>query len=95
MSIKTVLAFLNSEMFQYLYSVLFSEIKILKGNLCELPFPKITAKQDLLLSDYVQKVIDGNNQYVDIIQDEIFAIYGITMEQKKHIKEKLNGTFNK
>ncbi len=95
MSIKTVLAFLNSEMFQYLYSVLFSEIKILKGNLCELPFPKITAKQDLLLSDYVQKVIDGNNHYVDIIQDEIFAIYGITMEQKKHIKEKLNGTFNK
>ena len=90
MSIKTVLAFLNSEMFQYLYSVLFSEIKILKGNLCELPFPQITEEQDLLLSNYVQKVIDGNNQYVDMIQDQIFAIYGVTIEQKKYIKAKIN-----
>lgn len=89
MSIKTVLAFLNSEMFQYLYSVLFSEIKILKGNLCELPFPKITAEQDLLLSDYVQKILDGNKQYEYIIQEKIFDIYGITSKQKKYIKEKL------
>lgn len=95
MSIKTVLAFLNSEMFQYLYSVLFSEIKILKGNLCELPFPQITEEQDSLLSDYVQKIIDGNSQYVEMLQEEVFAIFGITAEQKKHIKEKLNGTFNK
>lgn len=95
MSIKTVLAFLNSEMFQYLYNVLFSEIKILKGNLCELPFPKITEEQDILLSNYVQKIIDGNNQYIDMIQEEIFTIYGISEEQRKHIKEKLNGTFNK
>lgn len=95
MSIKTVLAFLNSEMFQYLYNVLFSEIKILKGNLCELPFPQITKEQDFLLSDYVQKVIDGENQYIEMIQNSIFAIYEITTEQKKYIKEKLNGTFNK
>lgn len=95
MSTKTVLAFLNSEMFQYLYNVLFFEIKILKGNLCELPFPKITKEQDCLLSDYVQKVIDGENQYIEIIQDTIFAIYEITTEQKRYIKEKLNGTFNK
>ncbi len=95
MSIKTVLAFLNSDMLQYLYSVLFSEIKILKGNLCELPFPQITKKQDFELSSNVQKVIDGNNQYVESIQDEIFSIYGITNEQKKYIKEKLNGIFNK
>lgn len=95
MSIKTVLAFLNSELFQYLYDVLFSEIKILKGNLCELPFPIINKEQDFLLSDYVQKVIDGENQYIELIQEEIFTIYKITTEQKKYIKEKLNGTFNR
>lgn len=95
MSIKTVLAFLNSEMFQYLYRVLFSEIKILKGNLCELPFPQITENQNLLLSNYVQKVIDGNPQYTNIIQNEIFSIFDITKHQQQYIKEKLNGKFDK
>lgn len=95
MSIKTVLAFLNSELFQYLYEVLFSEIKILKGNLCELPFPKITKEQDVLLTSYVQRILDGESQYIDIVQNEIFNIYEITTEQKRYIREKLNGTFNK
>ena len=95
MSTKTVLAFLNSEMFQYLYKVLFSEIKVLKGNLCELPFPQITIEQDLLLSNYVQEFLNGNTKYIDLIQDIVFDIYKITNEQKKYIKEKLNGMFNK
>lgn len=95
MSIKTVLAFLNSDMFQYLYKVLFAEIKILKGNLCELPFPKITNEQDLLLSNYVQEVLKGNVKYKDLIQDIVYDIFEITIEQKKHIKERLSGTFNK
>ena len=90
MSIKTVLGFLNSEMFQYLYSVLFSEIKILKGNLCELPFPGINKEQDLLLSDYVEKIINGNSRYVDILQKEIFAIYGLTPKEEEHIIEQNN-----
>lgn len=46
MSVKTVLAFLNSELYQYMYIVLFSEIKVLKGNLIELPFPQISSEMD-------------------------------------------------
>lgn len=46
MSTKTVLAFLNTELYQYLYRVLFAEIKILKGNLLQLPFPLLSEKQE-------------------------------------------------
>ena len=60
MSVKTVLAFLNSELYQYMYIVLFSEIKVLKGNLIELPFPQISSKMDKILTGLIQDIIDGD-----------------------------------
>ena len=60
MSIKTVLAFLNSELFKFLYKSLFGEIKILKGNLMELPFPEITPEMDKKLANLVDEVLQGN-----------------------------------
>ena len=94
MSIKTVLAFLNSELYQYLYCVLFSEIKILKGNLIELPFPDISATQNLEISAYVDKVLAGEKEYISTIQTAIYEIFGLTSEHITHIREKLNGTLN-
>lgn len=94
MSIKTVMAFLNSELYQYLYLVLFSEIKILKGNLLELPFANISPEKDEELSFYVDKIILGDEFYHNDIQNVIYDIFKISKTQRKHIKEKLNGTFN-
>lgn len=64
MSIKTVLAFLNSDLYGFLYKSLFGEIKILKGNLMELPFPEITEKEDELLKDLVNKVLIGDRSRI-------------------------------
>lgn len=94
MSVKTVLAFLNSELYQYMYIVLFSEIKVLKGNLIELPFPKISGEMDKILTGLIQDIIDGDDNKTNLIQDEIYKIYNISIEQKNHIKEFLYGTFN-
>lgn len=67
MSVKTVLAFLNSDLYGFLYKSLFGEIKILKGNLMELPFPEITEKEDELLQSLVNKVLAGDrSQIVEI-----------------------------
>ncbi len=93
MSVKTVLAFLNSELYQYLYYVLFSEIKILKGNLAQLPFPHISAAQNLEITAYVDKVLAGDEEYVSAIQKAIYQIFDLTQEQIAHVREKLNGTF--
>ena len=41
MSVKTVMAFLNSELYSYFYRKLFGEVKVLKGNLINLPFARI------------------------------------------------------
>ncbi len=95
MSIKTVLGFLNSEIYQYLYCTLFSEIKILKGNLIELPFIDITQSQDITLSSYVQDILDGDDNAIIKLQEEIYKLFDITDLQIKHIREKISGTFNK
>lgn len=95
MSIKTVLGFLNSELYQYLYFTLFSEIKVLKGNLIELPFIDITQEQDNLISTYVQNILDGKDEYTLKVQEEIFKLFEIDDLQIKYIREKINGTFNK
>ena len=75
MSVKTVMAFLNSELFGFLYKSLFGEIKILKGNLMELPFPEISAETDEKLTELVDKVLKGDKEAVQLIDSEIFKVF--------------------
>lgn len=67
MSIKTVLAFLNSTLYQFIYEKLFGELKVLKGNLMELPFPKISSEINLSLSLLVDDIIsEGKDKQLEI-----------------------------
>lgn len=85
MSIKSVMAFLNSELYQYLYVALFSEIKILKGNLMELPLPNLTKEQDELLTNMVDEVI-ANEKSKEQLDNIVCGLLNITEEQNRHIK---------
>ena len=91
MSIKTALGFLNSELFAYLHQNLFGEIKVLRGNLEQLPFPKITHSQDKKIASLVGKIIDGDNVCEVELQAKIYEIFGITDREQNHIKGVLNG----
>ena len=77
MSVKTVLAFLNSELFKFLYKSLFGEIKILKGNLLELPFPEISPETDKKLTELVDEVLNGNKEAVQHIDNEIYKVFAL------------------
>ena len=77
MSIKTVLAFLNSDIFKFLYKSLFGEIKILKGNLMELPFPEISPETDQKLTQLVDDVLKGNQNAIKTIDEIIFDVFEI------------------
>ena len=75
MTIKTVLAFLNSETFKFLYKSLFGEIKILKGNLMELPFPEISPETNENLTKLVDEVLKGNNKALNKIDVLIYNLF--------------------
>ena len=91
MSIKTVLAFLNSELFTYYYSKKFVDIKILKGNLMTLPFPKITAKQDADISEMVNRILGGEKTLIGAVDDYIYSLYGLSPNIVDKIKTEIYG----
>lgn len=94
MSIKTVLAFLNSELFSYYYSKKFSDIKILKGNLMTLPFPKVSYQQDADISGLVNRVLEGESHLSDTINDYIYSLYGFSPSIVKKIKTDIYGNID-
>lgn len=86
MSIKTVLAFLNSELFNFLYVKRFNDLKILKGNLSALPFPKISAETDKKLSALVDEALQGDTEAPKEIDNLIFSLYQLDTEEINIIK---------
>lgn len=94
MSIKTVLAFLNSELFSYYYSKKFTDIKILKGNLMTLPFPKVSNHQDSYISGLVDRVLEGELYLSDTINEYIYSLYGFSSAIVKKIKTDIYGSID-
>lgn len=91
MSTKAVMAFLNSSLYQFLYIKLFGEVKILKGNLMELPFPEITREENDELTALVDQVLSGDNSKQEVIEDYIFSIYGLTADQIAYVRRTVHG----
>ncbi|MDR0620239.1 MAG: N-6 DNA methylase [Bacteroidales bacterium] len=91
MSIYSVAAFLNSELYQYLYQKMFGEIKILKSSLIALPFIEITAEQDNELSRKVENIMkDRQNDFFEL-QKYIYNLFELSDYQINHIKKELYG----
>lgn len=81
-SVKTVMAFLNSTLFQYLYKKIFNELKILRGNLQELPFPKLNKAQ----KDNIEKLVDKyiltrEEKYLYEIDDIVYNIFALNNDE--------------
>ncbi len=86
MSIKTVLAFLNSELYQFLYLKMFGQIKILKGNLEELPFPKISKEKNACIEILVDEILQGKIESASKLEDEVYAVFQLSEAQIEHVK---------
>ncbi len=92
MSTKTVLAFLNSYVLQFYYMNRFDVLKVLKGNLMQLPFPEITTEQNLIIEKYVDQLIsDGCSNIVlrEELENIIFNLYNLTENEAFTIREKV------
>lgn len=89
MSIKTVLAFLNSELFTYLHQKMFGELKILKGNLVQLPFPEISPALDRKISSLTERVMAGSSDAEHQLQNEIYSLFNLSDGQIEHIRHVL------
>lgn len=75
----------------YYYAKRFTDIKILKGNLMKLPFPKVTKQQDKDLSELVDRVLNGDNESNEKIDKYIYSLYGFSPQIVNRIKKELYG----
>jgi len=91
MSINTVAAFLNSELYQFFYQKSFGGIKVLKSNLLLLPFMSLTKEQDSYISNLVNGLIDDKQDKNIELQQYIYKLFNITNEEVIYIKGELYG----
>lgn len=94
MNAKTVMAFLNSTLFQFMYIKLFGEVKILKGNLIELPFPEISEGDNMQLSAMVDDILAGDSAKQKDIDIYIYSFYGLTEKQITYVRSVVDGKAN-
>lgn len=86
MGIKTVMAFLNSSVFQFLHAKLFGEVKVLKGNLTELPFPHVPDAIDARLTRLADEVLAGDDAKRAEIDALVFELYGFGDDEIRRIR---------
>lgn len=89
MSIKTSMAFLNSNIFKYIYRKMFGEIKILKGNLEKLPFPVITSEENIELEHLCDQVLSGDDEKKDEINEKIYSIFELNKKEAEYVEKAL------
>jgi Type I restriction-modification system methyltransferase subunit len=90
MSMKSVLLFLNSELFQFAYMKRFGEIKILKGNLCELFFPIISKTEDSLIQKIVDRILYGDSSALEDSQGFVYDYYRVSQNKIDYIRRVIN-----
>ena len=91
-SVKTVLAFLNSSLYQMLFQKKFGALKILRGDIEKLPFPLISSNNNTDITAFVDVMLNprsSSNQKKEIftqLNDYIMDIFGLDEEQKDYIQ---------
>ena len=91
-SVKSVAALLNSTLYHYYYSLKFSDIKVLKGNLQELPFPKLSKKQDEDLCSLVSRIQHSsfNVDYQKQLDQKVYSLFSITPKEQSQILSRIS-----
>ncbi|MES2771827.1 MAG: TaqI-like C-terminal specificity domain-containing protein, partial [Pseudomonadota bacterium] len=86
MGIKTVLACLNSSIFQYIFKKRFATHKVLRGDLEKLPFPLIDPKVQRTIEHLVDSAAN-NPSAPKMLDDLIFSAFGLNENEIAVIKE--------
>lgn len=89
MSIKTVLAFLNSDVLRYYYQEMFKDVKILKGNLMQLPFPEISPEVAVEIDRLTDYILKGCDAFEKDLQALIYRCYKLSSEQIQLVNKAL------
>lgn len=78
---KSTCVLLNSALYRFYYVMNFKDIKVLKGNLCKIPFPSISSSDDERLTAMFE-----SGASMERIDDEVYSMFDITADEVAYIK---------
>jgi tRNA1(Val) A37 N6-methylase TrmN6 len=93
--IKTILAFLNSSLYQFLYQKKFGAIKILRGDIEQLPLPIMDKGKHKKIEEAVCKLLDDSKKTAvrkkifDELDDLIMNVFDLKKNEKTYIKKSI------
>jgi hypothetical protein len=93
---KSILAFLNSSLYQFLYQKKFGSIKILRGDIEKLPMPLISPQQHKELDKFTTILINKNLTQDERLKtysqlnDYIMDIFSLDNQEREYIGSNIN-----
>jgi len=93
--IKTILALLNSSLYQFLYQKKFGAIKILRSDIEKLPMPILEEKKHREIDKLVHKLLDNTQETTsrkktfDELDGLIMDIFNLSTNEKEYIKKSI------
>lgn len=82
--IKVILALFNSSLYQFIYSKKFNTLKVLRGNLEELPLPIFSEESYGKIIKYVDEIVSSEKTH-DELDLLIFKLFDISESEQKYI----------
>lgn len=92
MSIKYVLAVLNSSVAAYFFNQKFNSVKLLRSHIEALPIPLVSMKYQKDIEKIVNRLIyeaDNATSLYEELDEHIFSIYSLSLKQRNTIKSAL------
>jgi SAM-dependent methyltransferase len=89
-SIKVALAFLNSQVFQYIFKARTTH-KVLRGDLEMLPFPKISPRECAHIEALVDSILAGGDESAQL-QRFLFGIFRLAESEVNFIRAAVGGS---
>ncbi len=93
--IKTILALFNSSLYQLLYQKKFGSIKILKGDIEQLPLPILEKKKHQEIEQLINKLLDNTEPtekrkklYTEL-DDYIMRLFDLGKDEKDYIRKSI------
>jgi len=86
--IKVIMALFNSTLYDYIYQKKFNTIKVLRGNLEQLPLPLWDEETLAHISGLVDRIMGGENQNLLLsLDDYIMKQFGFSEEERVYMEE--------
>ncbi|MGI9256481.1 MAG: N-6 DNA methylase [Salinispira sp.] len=87
---KLILGFLNSKLFKFYFRKKFSSVKVLRGDIEQLPFPVLSGNDRELLLNVVNDILDSKCS-TDVLNTFIFRLYGLSDDEISHVNSYVTG----